>query len=172
VAGMVAAILTGYPQIMLAIGRPRALLNFNVAMVIVYAGAILLASRHGLVVVAFTVAGVYLLILAGVYRFLLHRYIGISISRLVPELAPAVCGCLALLAVTVPLSHALSSSLPRLLTCAIAGGAGLAVYALVVKALFKTAWRDLMDLLIRVCPPLARIGRSPRAAGVAAPQST
>jgi O-antigen/teichoic acid export membrane protein len=172
VAGMVAAILTGYPQIMLAIGRPHALLNFNVAMVIVYAGAILLASRYGLVVVAFTVAGVYLLILAGVYRFLLHRYIGISIWRLVPELAPAVCGCLALLAVTVPLSHALSASLPRFLTCAIAGGAGLGVYALVVKALFKPAWRDLMELVVRVCPPVARIGRSPRGAGVAAPQST
>ena len=172
VAGMMAAILTGYPQIMLAIGRPRALLNFNIAMVTVYAGAILLASRHGLVAVAFTVAGVYLLILAGVYRFLLQRYIGISIWRLVPELAPAVCGCLALLAVTLPLSHALSSSLPRIVTCAVAGGAGLAAYALVVRGLFKAAWQDLSALLVRVCPPLARIGRLPRAASAAAPQST
>jgi O-antigen/teichoic acid export membrane protein len=172
VAGMVAAILTGYPQIMLAIGRPRALLNFNIAMATVYGGAILLASRHGLVAVAFTVAGVYVAILAGVYRFLLQRYIGISIWRLVPELAPAVCGCVVLLAVTVPLAHALNPSLPRFLTAGIAGSVGLGAYALVVRALFRPAWQDLMELVVRVFPPVARIGRSRPVAPVAAPQST
>ena len=43
-AGMLAAVLTGYSQVMLAIGRPRPLLAFNVARLLVYAGAVLLAS--------------------------------------------------------------------------------------------------------------------------------
>ena len=34
VAGMIAAVLTGYPQVMLAVGRPRALLRFNVVLLV------------------------------------------------------------------------------------------------------------------------------------------
>ncbi|MGH2866388.1 MAG: oligosaccharide flippase family protein, partial [Solirubrobacteraceae bacterium] len=60
VAGMVAAILTGYPQVMLAIGRPKALLQFNLGMLIVYGVAILAASSYGLIVVSVVAASVYL----------------------------------------------------------------------------------------------------------------
>ena len=120
---------------------------------VVYGSAVLLASRHGLVVVAFTVAGVYLLILVGVYRLLLQRYVGISIWRLVPELGPAVLGCLALVATSVSLTHLLSP-LPRVLTAGLAGSAGIAVYALVVRTLFRSAWNDLMTLVVRVFPQL------------------
>src|ERR1043165_3688720 len=36
VAGMIAAVLPGYPQILLAAGKPRALLTFNVILLGVY----------------------------------------------------------------------------------------------------------------------------------------
>ena len=160
VAGMVAAILTGYPQVMLAIGRPRALLNFNIAMLVVYAGAILLASRHGLVAVSITASCVYVGILVGVYRFLLQRYVGISIARLVPELGPAVICCLALLAVTIPLAALLGTVCARPVTVAVTGSSGLIVYALALRTGFPSAWGDLNKLLVRVFPFLGQMRRN------------
>ena len=47
VAGMIAAVLTGYPQIMLAAGKPRALLVFNVVLLGVYLGVSWVAAPHG-----------------------------------------------------------------------------------------------------------------------------
>jgi lipopolysaccharide exporter len=160
VAGMIAAILTGYPQVMLAVGKPRALLNFNLAMLVTYAVAIFLAVGHGLIAVAIVASTVYLCILVGVYRFLLARYVGLSIRRLIPELGPALAGCLALAAASEPLRLLLEPALPPALTIAIAGSAGLAVYAGALRLASPAAWQDLGLLLTRVFPPLARLGRS------------
>ena len=38
-AGMLAAVLTGYSQVMLAIGKPRQLLWFNVGRLVLYGGS-------------------------------------------------------------------------------------------------------------------------------------
>lgn len=159
-AGMFAAVLTGYSQVMLAIGRPRPLLAFNVARLALYAGAVLLASRHGLVVVAVAVVAAYFVILLGAYRLLLGPHVGLSIRRLVPELGPAVVGCLALGAVTAPLMAVLDGSMPRVLLIAFVGSAGLAVYALVLRLAFPAAWQDVRMLVEQVLGPLLRQLRS------------
>lgn len=151
-AGMVAAILTGYPQVMLALGRPRALLRFNLAMLLGYAVTIALAASHGLVIVSIAVAAFYLAILAGVYRLLLRRHLGISIHGLLYELGPALAGCLALAAVAAPLQALLSPALPPLLTLVVVGAAGLATYVATLRAVSPPAWRDLALLLARVLP--------------------
>jgi O-antigen/teichoic acid export membrane protein len=166
-AGMLAAVLTGYSQVMLAIGRPRQLLLFNVARLVVYAGAVFLASRHGLMAVAGAVVGAYFVILIGAYHFLLGPHVGISIRRLVPELGPAVAGCLALAAVTVPLLGLLEGDLPRILLIALVGSAGLAAYTLVLALGFPTAWGDVRLLIVQVLGPLGqRLRRSRPPKGV------
>ncbi len=152
VAGMVAAILTGYPQVMLALGRPRALLRFNLAMLLGYAAVIALAASHGLIVVSIVVAAFYLAILAGVYRLLLRRHLGISIRGLLSELGPALAGCVALAAVAVPLQALLSPVLAPLPALALVGAAGLAAYVGTLRAVSPPAWRDLALLLARVLP--------------------
>jgi O-antigen/teichoic acid export membrane protein len=165
-AGMLAAVLTGYSQVMLAIGRPRPLLLFNIARLAVYAGAVLLASRHGLMAVAVAVVGAYLAILIGAYHFLLNRYVGISMRRLVPELGPAVSGCIALAAVTVPAMRLLEGSMPRVLLIASVGSAGLVAYAGVLRLGFPAAWQDVRLLVGQVLSPLLqrlRRGRRPKA---------
>jgi hypothetical protein len=124
---------------MLAIGRPRSLLYFLISVLLVYATAVTAASGHGLVVVCTVVACVYIGILVGAYRFLLQRYVGISIRRLLPELGPAIVGCLALLPVTVSLSHLLGPIFPRVLTVGISGAGGLLVYALVRGLTFASS---------------------------------
>ncbi|HXA53707.1 MAG TPA: oligosaccharide flippase family protein [Solirubrobacteraceae bacterium] len=170
VAGMVAAVLTGYPQVMLAVGRPRALLHFNVGMLAVYAVAIALAAQHGLIAVSSAVVVVYLIILVGVYRFLLQRHIGISVGRLLPEIGPAVAGCLALAAVGEPLRHLLEPRLGGFAVLAITGCAGLFAYCLALRLVSRATWTDLRTLAALVFAPLPmpRALRR-RAAGAPAP---
>jgi O-antigen/teichoic acid export membrane protein len=147
-----------YSQVMLAIGRPRPLLLFNIGRLALYAGAVLLASRHGLMAVAGAVVAAYVVILIGAYRILLQRYVGIKLRRLVPELGPAIVGCLALAVVTLPLLHLLEGELPRVLLIALVGTTGLAVYALVLRIGFAPAWSDVQMLIVRVLGPLAQLG--------------
>jgi O-antigen/teichoic acid export membrane protein len=152
VAGMVAAVLTGYPQVMLAVGRPRALLNFNVVMLVAYAAIVAAVAQQGLIIVSIAVVIAYLAILLGVYRFMLQRYIGISIARLVPELGPAIVGCLALAAVDEPLRRLLDPTLGAAPTIVIAGTAGIVAYCLALRRVSRATWNDLIGLAARVLP--------------------
>jgi O-antigen/teichoic acid export membrane protein len=157
VVGMIAAILTGYPQVMLAVGKPNVLLRFNVVILVVFAAAVAATATHGLVAVSIAVLVVHVGILLGVYRFLLQPQIGLSIRGLVPELGPAAVGCLGLAAVGFPLRMVVPGG--DLVVIVVAGGAGLLAYAAVVAALFPAAWSDLRMLAERVLPPIARLGR-------------
>ena len=167
VAGMFAAILVGYSQVMQAVGRTRALMRFNVIMLLTYAATIFFASTHGLVVVAIAVATFYAAVLAAAYQFLLKPSIGLSISRLIPELGPAVIGCAALVAVCDPLRVILAPHLPAPVTLGLIGLIGLVIYGLVLRVLFRRAWRDFADLVVRVVPRISRV-MGPRGATPAA----
>ncbi len=94
------------------------------------------------------------MILIGAYHFLLHPYVGISMRRLVPELGPAVVGCLALAAVTVPAMRLLTGEMPRIVLLTLVGSAGIAVYALVLRLAFPAAWQDVRHLIVQVLGPL------------------
>jgi teichuronic acid exporter len=167
VAGMVAAVLTGYPQVMLAVGRPKTLLNFNVAMLFGYAAIIALVAQQGVITIAITVVVGYMLILLGVYRFLLQRHVGISIARLVPELGPAIAGCFALAAVGEPLRRLLDPLVGAAPTLAIAGTVGLLAYGVTLRLVSRPAWEDLWRLASRVLPlPAALRRRASKVAGL------
>jgi O-antigen/teichoic acid export membrane protein len=144
VAGMVAAVLTGYPQVMLAVGRPRALLNFNVVMLIGYAAIVAVVAQQGLITIAVAVVVGYLAILVGVYRFMLQRHLGISIARLVPELGPAV--------IDEPLRRLLYPAIGAAPTIVIAGLAGIAAYCGALRLVSRATWDDLSGLAARVLP--------------------
>jgi O-antigen/teichoic acid export membrane protein len=158
--GMIAAILTGYPQVMLAVGKPNVLLRFNLVILAVFAAAVAVTATHGLIAVSIAVLVVHVGILLGVYRFLLEPHIGLSIRGLVPELGPAVAGSLGLAAVGFP-TRMLLDSLPAgaFATIVVAGGAGFLAYALVLSKLFPAAWGDVRMLAERVMPPIARLPR-------------
>jgi hypothetical protein len=149
---MVAAVLTGYPQVMLAVGRPRTLLKFNVVMLILYAAIVAAVAQQGLITIAIAVVVAYLAILVGVYRFMLQRHAGISVARLVPELGPAVLGCLALAAVDEPLRRLLDPTIGAAPTIAIAGSAGIVAYCFALRLVSRPAWDDLRGLAARVLP--------------------
>ncbi len=74
---MIAAILTGFAQVLLAAGRPRELFWFNVALLAVYAGAVFATVGQGIVAVAIAVVGVYVVQLIAVYAILFRKVVGI-----------------------------------------------------------------------------------------------
>jgi lipopolysaccharide exporter len=153
VAGMVAAVLTGYPQVMLAVGKPRLLLGFNLVVLAAYVAAILIAVPYGLIAVAGAVVAIYLGIMAGVSTVLLPRAIGLRPSRIFVHLAPAATGCLALLAAGFPTRWLLDAAgSPRLITLVVSAAVGLSAYIVALQVAFPEACRDLLLLIRRVLP--------------------
>jgi O-antigen/teichoic acid export membrane protein len=151
VAGMVSAVLTGFAQVMLAAGRPQALMRFNIVVLAVYAAAVWFTAKHGIVTVAIAVVGVYLLQLAGVYGILFRRVLGIPVRRMVSDLAPAVVGSLAILAIGFPLAKLFESAPPPVVV-GVVGLVGLVTHVTVLRSFFPAVWSDLSGLVRRLVP--------------------
>jgi hypothetical protein len=151
----VAAVMTGYPQVMLAVGRPRPLLRFNVGMLVLYAAVVLVAAPYGLTTVCVTVVGAHLLILVGVYRLLLWPYVGVPMRRLLTDVLPALGGCLALLGVGFAVRETLGGA-PALVVLAAIGIAGGATYLLSIRFLFPAAWADVALITRKIVPARRR----------------
>jgi lipopolysaccharide exporter len=156
VAGMIAAVLTGFPQVLLAAGKPHALLRFNLVLLVVYAGAVFATVQRGILAVAIAVVAVYVLQLIAVYAILLRRVVGIPVGQMVSDLAPATLGALALLAVCFPLCELMrNADAPPFLILATIGSLGLLVHCTVVRQFFPAVWSDLTNLARRVLPSWA-----------------
>ena len=146
-AGMASALLTGYPQVMLGMGRPQMLLRFNIAMLAVYITVVSIAAGHGLLTVCVCVVVVQFAVLWAVYRFLFRRLLGVPIRRLLTDVLPAATGSVSLLAVAVPVRLVLDSlGLPAVVTLAVAGLLALTAYAGTVRGFFPVAWADVVLL--------------------------
>jgi O-antigen/teichoic acid export membrane protein len=157
VAGMIAAVLTGYPQVMLAVGKPRTLLRFNVCLLAGYVVLILIAVQYGLTAVCISVVGAYILLMLSVYRFLLGPAIGVTLRDLWNHIAAATTACVVLLAISFPLREALvSAGMPALVTLFVTGAAGGIGYLLTVRAAFPAAWDDILLVVRRVAPARPR----------------
>jgi hypothetical protein len=153
VAGMIAAVLTGYPQIMLAAGRPRALLFFNLGLLVLYAVASWLAAPYGITTLACAVVGIHLILLVAVYAGLFRGVLGIPVRRLVTDLVPAVVGSAVLLAVALPLVSVLrTEDAPTFFLVAGTALAGGVVYLATLSTFFHPIWDDLLALIRRVVP--------------------
>jgi O-antigen/teichoic acid export membrane protein len=161
VAGMIAAILTGYPQVMLAAGRPRPLMIFNCCVLVVYGLVVYATAGLGLDAVAVAVVLVHVGMLAAVYLVLFRRVLGMPIGRLVGDLGPAVLGSAAIVAVGLPLAaflREIGTAAPILIL--LAGGVGLLVQALTLRFFFPAVWADVSLLVRRVLPSRPRIESS------------
>jgi O-antigen/teichoic acid export membrane protein len=153
VAGMIAAVLTGFPQVLLAAGRTRALMFFNLGLLAVYAVVVYATASYGIVAVAAAVVGVYVLQLLTVYLVLFRRIVGISVDRMVSDLAPAVASSGALLAVALPLTSLLrSEGAAPVVIVACVSAIALLVHCTVLRTLFAPVWHDVSTLVRRVLP--------------------
>jgi lipopolysaccharide exporter len=153
VAGMIAAVLTGYPQIMLAAGKPRALFVFNVLLLGLYVLVSWVAAPHGITALAFGVVGVHVALLLAVYGVLFRRVLEIPTRRLITDLLPAVACSLLLLGVALPaagLLRGVEAPVPVFLFGV--GVVGGAVYLTALRSLFPALWSDVAQLTRRVLP--------------------
>jgi O-antigen/teichoic acid export membrane protein len=165
VAGMIAAILTGYPQILLAAGKPRALLIFNVVLLALYAASSWIAAPYGITALAISVVVVHIAMIVAVYGVLFRLLLRIPIGRLVSDLLPAIACSLALFAAGVPLAGLLrDAGAPVPALAALVGLAGTAVYASALRSFFPVVWNDIVQLTARVLPDGARTVRFRRLA--------
>jgi O-antigen/teichoic acid export membrane protein len=153
VAGMIAAILTGYPQVMLAAGRPRPLMLFNCCVLVVYGSAVWFTAPHGLVAVAAAVVGVHVAMLAAVYLVLFRAVLKMPIGRLVTDLAPAAVGSALVVAVGMPLAAFLRQADVAAIPIVLAVSAvGAFVHLVALRSLFPSVWADLLSLVRRLLP--------------------
>jgi O-antigen/teichoic acid export membrane protein len=163
VAGMVAAVLTGFAQVLLAAGRPKPLFRFNICVLAVYAGAVWVTASHGIVAVAIAVVGVYLGMLVAVYGVLFPRVVGIPTGRMVGDLVPAVAGSCAILALGFPLARMLddASAPPPVIVAAVCI-TGFAAHVGVLRTFFPAVWSDLSGFTRRLIPASALPRRRPQ----------
>jgi len=153
VAGMIAAVLTGYPQILLAAGRPRPLLIFNIGLLALYIVVSWVAAPYGITTLAFAVVGIHVVLLVAVYAGLFRGVLGVPVRRLVTDLLPAVVGSAVLLAVALPVAALLrAEGTPTFFLVAGTALSGGLVYLATLSTFFHPIWDDLMALIRRVAP--------------------
>ena len=150
-AGMTAVIMTGLGPLVLALGKPRLLLRWNVISLVPYVIMILLTAPHGIIAVCWGVVAVRTAMVFATHAFLFKPLAGIPVRALWNDAGPAGVSSAALLAVAWPLAHWLAAAgLTPLLLLPIIAAAGAGAYLLVLYTLFQAAWADVMLLASRV----------------------
>jgi O-antigen/teichoic acid export membrane protein len=161
VAGMAGTLKNTIDPLVLAAGKPRALMIFNVCEVALYAGMLFFVSSGGdLVLVCASVAAFRVATLICSYAFLLGPVLESSVFELLDDAGPALLGCLALAAVALPLRLFLDAPVvPLLVACAVAG---FTAYAVVLRLVSPASWADIRLIAGRLIPWL-NAEKQPRA---------
>ena len=157
VAGMARMINNGTPALLLAAGRPRALLAFNLCRLGVLAAVVLVAVPHGLIAVCIAVSGFQVITMVASYWLMLPRLVGVTLRQLVRDLAPAIVSSAIMLGAAFPLVGALNASgVPRPVTVLIASALAAPLYLVALRLIGPAAWADLVLLARRLLPRLRR----------------
>ena len=148
VAGFTAAIGTGIGPMMLAAGKPRALLINNVVSLVCFAVTVYVCAGFGLTATCIGVAAYRVLALIVGQYFLATRGLGIPLREtILVDPAPAAVSAVALVVAALTVTKLLASYPPAIIVAG-AAAAGFSAYALVLRAMFPPAWSD-MELLAR-----------------------
>lgn len=163
ISGMALAVLSGTEPLMLAVGRPRALLAFNAAFLAATGSAAFLAAPHGLIPVCVAVSAVHVVMAALAQVALVGRLVGIPVGQLLRDVVPAtVASAAALLAgvVAAPSLEGLDQPLAEVTALSVVC---LTTYAVLLRGLFATAWDEVGRTVGRVLPrrPARRAGTAP-----------
>ena len=154
IAGMARMINNGTPALVLAAGKPRALLAFNVYRLVALGLMVLAASPYGLNAVCAAVAAFQIITLVGSYRIMLSRLVGVTVRQLVRDIGPAVTASAVMLIVAFPLTDAVSAAeLPTLLTVLIVGALCAPVYLVALRIVSRAVWEDVILITRRVLIP-------------------
>jgi lipopolysaccharide exporter len=161
VAGMAGTLKNTIDPLVLAAGKPRSLMVFNVCEVVLYAGMLFLASSGGdLVVVCAGVAAFRVATLVCSYALLLGPILESSLTELLDDAGPALLACIALVTAALPLRLLLDApAVPVLAACAVAG---FSAYALALRLVSPKAWDDVVMVVRHIAPGRRRAGSGSR----------
>jgi O-antigen/teichoic acid export membrane protein len=157
VAGMARMINNGTPPLMLAAGRPGALLAFNLCRFAILGVVVLLAVPYGLTAVCVAVAAFQVTTVLVSYALMLGRLVGVTLRQLADEVWPAIASSGILLTAAFPATYALSSSgLPRPAVALLVSLLAAPLYLLALRFISPAAWADVALLARGVLLPRRR----------------
>ncbi|WP_445149194.1 oligosaccharide flippase family protein [Baekduia sp. Peel2402] len=160
IAGAATLVIDAVGATLMATGRARAMLGYGWAHFAVYAGVVLAVSSHGIMWVASAAAAVHVVFLVVAYYVLLHGRPEKPLRHVWDDVAPALVGSLALVAVAFPVRMGLDDAgLPAGLVILVVGAASVPAYLLAVRVLFPAIWHENAPLVARMLP--ARLRRRP-----------
>lgn len=150
VAGMADAVLTGVGPLMIALGRPGALLRWNLLVLVLYAGMIFALAPYGIDAVAVGVAGFGVAMVIGAQVVLIGPAAGLSFAQLwVDVRAGLASGAVVLLVGAGIRELMVSLDVTPLVVLMVTGVASTVAYLVVLRLLFRAEWRDLVAILER-----------------------
>jgi lipopolysaccharide exporter len=153
-AGMATTLKNTIDPLVLAAGKPRSLMIFNLCELALYVPLLLLASSGGsLVVVCAAVVCFRVAATIASYVLLLGRLLDSSLRELLADAGPAIAACTVLVAAALPVRLLLDApTLPLLIACA---AVAFPAYAVALRLVSSRAWSDVMLVARRVVPARA-----------------
>jgi O-antigen/teichoic acid export membrane protein len=154
IAGLAQVVGSGTGPLMLATGHPVALRNMTLFTLVCLAAAVWFSSAGGVEAVAITVAGFRVTTLLLGQYVLVERLLGIRLlDTLRDDVLPAgICTAVGMVPAALALRAGESLDLPTIGTLAFSAAAGLAGYALALRAAFPDAAGDVGRLAGRFLP--------------------
>jgi O-antigen/teichoic acid export membrane protein len=150
VVGIWTLLIAAFDPPLMAIGRPDALAVYNLATLVVTGAAAWFTAPLGITAVAVgMVVSQGVLLLAGQF-FLLRGLVGVPMRESLGVVAPAFLCSGILVLVAAPTAELLRTSMGPLAISFITGLLGVGVYAVSLRVLSPSSWRDLGTLFERV----------------------
>jgi len=151
IAGAANVLTTGTGNLMVAIGRPGVLLVWSVCELALYGVLVFVLAPHGIRAVAIGVAcfGVGSVLVNQLA--LLRPFVGVATRDFALEILPGLVAGAAVLGASTGLRELLEAAGPAIpLRLVLLVGLGVVVYVLVLRALFRDVWQDLLSLVRRL----------------------
>lgn len=169
VAGMADAVTTDVGPLTVALGRPGALVRWNLVQLVGYVILVASLAPFGITAVAIGVACFGVLSVIGIHAFIHRPYLGLRIRDLAIDIVPGLTAGAVVLAATSGVRYGLSFvDAHRAVSLAAAALASAALWMLVLQRFFPDVWRDLLSVLTRVVRR-GGAGTGPPTEDVAAP---
>jgi lipopolysaccharide exporter len=150
VVGMINTAQGGLGPLMVAVGRPRALMTWNLVNIAAIGTAVYIAGPHGLETVCLAVLGVRLARYAAAYVFLLNRFVGVPVREMWLDPMPAAVASGLMIAAVAGLQALVLDSLPPVIEIAAAVALAVPAYLMALRVVFPHAFRDLLQALSRL----------------------
>ena len=158
VAGMMAAIQAGTGPLLLAVGRPGALLRWNLSKIIGLGLVVYVVAPEGLVALAIAVTAFNVARSLVGQQILLRRYAGIDVRALWIACLPAIVATAVLLAAGGAIIAAASRlDIPDDAASVAAAATGVVAYLLTLALAFPGALTELREVQARLLPRRPRL---------------